>query len=475
MSETGRDDTKPGRSDVTVGIDIGTTSVKAVAADSDGTIVARTRIPHRLVTSTDGEFAHEPAAAWQSDIVEALQVVGADRAVRGVCVAAMVPSLGAIDATGRPIGPGLLYGDVRGIHETDPAMPANGSELAAFLDWHALHSPDAVGYWPAQAFANHALGGEGFIDATTAGSAWPLFDLRNWDTARVAQAGTSADRLPRVVSITEPGGRVLPGRPCAGAVLGGGTVDAYGEQLVSGATEPGDVLVVFGTTLITWAVCDSWISAPGLWSVPHHVPDRFLIGGPSNAGGLFVDRVDRLIGLAAHDPAPEPAAPRDVPVWLPYVRGERTPLHRRDLRASLHDIGIDDGPTQIRRAAHEASGFVVRRHLELAADAGCSPQRIVAVGGGTRSGALMQAIADATGLAVDVAAVPEGAALGAAWLARCAAGLEDDLMGATVWARTAYRAEPRAAWVAACDERYERFRSLTETAVRDADSLAVSS
>ena len=97
--------------------------------------------------------------------------------------------------------------------------------------------------------------------------------------------------------------------------------------------------------------------------------------------------------------------PRAVPVWLPYVRGERTPLHDSSLRASLHDLDLTHGPDAVRRAAYEASAFVARRHIELG---GVDARRIVATGGGTRVEAWVQALADCTNLPVDVVAVPEG-------------------------------------------------------------------
>jgi xylulokinase len=71
------------------------------------------------------------------------------------------------------------------------------------------------------------------------------------------------------------------------------------------------------------------------------------------------------------------------------------------------------------------------------------------------------AVADATGLPVDVVAVPEGGALGAAYLARVAAGLEDSADDAARWARTGHRVEPDPRWVGPVAERYERFRGLT--------------
>ena len=157
--------------------------------------------------------------------------------------------------------------------------------------------------------------------------------------------------------------------------------------------------------------------------------------------------------------------PDDLPVWLPYVRGERTPLHRPDLRSSLHDAALHHDSAHLLRAAYEAAGFVVRHHLDLARPAGLVPRRIVAAGGGTQSEAWMQALADCTDLPVEVVAVPEGAALGSAFVARCVAGLEPNMTDARRWARTTRAVEPRPDWVAASQPRYERFRALTSEAV----------
>jgi xylulokinase len=152
-------------------------------------------------------------------------------------------------------------------------------------------------------------------------------------------------------------------------------------------------------------------------------------------------------------------------VWLPYVRGERTPLHRRDLRAELHDLALHHEPAHVLRAAYEAAGFVVRHHLDLARDAGLQPTRIVATGGGTQVPHWMRALADCTGLPVEVAAVPEGAALGVAFVARTTAGLERDITDAHRWATTSRTVEPDPAWVEAAAPRYARFRALTQAAV----------
>jgi xylulokinase len=123
----------------------------------------------------------------------------------------------------------------------------------------------------------------------------------------------------------------------------------------------------------------------------------------------------------------------------------------------VHDLDITHGPDAVERAALEASGFVIRHLVERV---GTSGSRIVASGGGTRNMAWMQAIADTTGLPIDLVAVPEGAALGAAYLARIALGLEAGLDGAQQWARTRFRVDPDPLWQEAAERRFRRFVEL---------------
>jgi len=449
---------------VTVGIDIGTTSVKAVAADGTGTVLARARVPHGVLTPTAGAFEHDIDQAWRANVLDAFGQVAAGRRVAAVNVSAMVPSLGAVTEAGVAAGPGLLYGDRRGERAGhDPTQPGDSGELLAFLAWQAGSAPAGSRFWPAQAVANHALCGRGAIDSTTAMTAYPLFDFVGWDEGLAGEAGTTPAALPDIVSGVDSVGQVRKGLDGVGALVGGGTIDAFGEQLVAGADGTGDVLVLCGTTLITWGVIDEWREVPGLWTIPHSAPGKTMIGGPSNAGGLFLERVRRWLGPIAE--GGESVTPGDVPIWLPYVRGERTPLHRRDLRASLHDAALHHGSSHLLRAAYEAAGFVVRHHIDLGREAGLEPRRIVATGGGTQVDTWMHALADCTSLPVDVAAVPEGAALGSAFIARCVAGLEASMLDASRWASTVRTVEPDPDWVDAAGDRYQRFRALTEQAL----------
>jgi xylulokinase len=445
---------------VTAGIDIGTTSVKALAVAGDGTVVARARVPHKVIVEGPDKLEHDARRAWRSGPVKAFrQVSGAARElgfeVAGVCVSSMVPSLAAVDRRGVPSTPGLLYGDVRGrlgatIEEPSVAM----HDAEGFLNWAVAKAPDAFGYWPAQAVATNAIGGVPAIDTAMTASLGVLHSWGKWNEEHLSAVGVDVSRMPEVVPMGESAGTI----PGTETHIAGGTVDALCDQLVAGASEVGDVLAIIGATLVVWIVTDEWLEVPGLWTVPHTVPDRVLVGGPSNAGALFVDWARRIVGgLRPHGSIEQPSRrgdPYKAPVWLPYLRGERVPFHDPDLRSSLHGLDITSLPADLERAAYEGSGFVIQRMLDIS---GITPRRVVASGGGSRVPGWTAAIADATGVPVESVFVPEGAALGASYLARMAAGLETQIEGADRWARTGRRTDPDAEWAKATRERYRRF------------------
>jgi len=411
---------------------------------------------------------HDVARAWRrgprrafAEVTETL-----DGPAAGVVVTSMVPSITAVDRRGTPLLPGLLYGDARAADDAGPEADGQASERyqgRRMLAWAVGERPGASGYWNCQATATHALTGVPAVDQATATSFGGLYDGGRWNKEALHDLGVDEAQLPVVGGMGQGLGTV----PDSPTVFAGGSIDAFCEQIVAGANHPGDVLVIFGATLIAWVVAEEWRDVPGLTTLPTMTAGQVMIGGPSNAGALFADWARALTGGPTRKKAPSyppdaPEVPREgspsqIPVWLPYLRGERTPFHDPTLRSSLHGLDIAQGPASLVRAAHEASGFVIRRIIERA---GFPTRRIVATGGGSRSVPWMQAVADATGLPVDTVAVSEGAALGAAFLARMAAGIESSLDAADAWSKVGRRIEPDAAWTAAAARRFEQFETL---------------
>src|SRR6185312_1219679 len=290
----------------------------------------------------------------------------------------------------------------------------------------------------APAVANHALAGQPVIDIATAATAFPLFDGTGWNPEACAERGAAVEQMPRVESMGAVVGQVRG----TDAALATGAIDALCEQIVAGADRDGDVLVMCGTTLIVWTTISEARQMPGLWTIPHTTAGKSQIGGASNAGGLFLGWVDRVVAQAD----PTAVEPGRVPVWSPYLRGERSPFHDPDRRGVLEALDLTHDAAALRRAAYEASGFVVRQLIEFSA---APVSRIVATGG-------------ATGRPVEVSGVAEGAALGAAFLARMAAGLETTIADAARWVRTERVVEPDPAWAAAVQNRYQRFLQMAD-------------
>ena len=428
---------------VTVGLDIGTTSVKAVAVDAAGRVVARTRVPHRIEATSD-RLRHDADRAWRRGPRRALKALG-ELHPRALSVTGMVPSMAAVDRRGRPITDGLLYGDAEGRPAERHGLPDLVGDAPEFLRALVRRAPDAAGYWSAQTTATVALGGPPVLAADLAMVLWPLAAGDTWDQSVLDDCGAPADKLPQIVANRTPVADV------GGMLLDGGAIDVACERIISGVEE-GDALVICGGTLIVMAAVPAGANVDAsIIAYPDETGAQTATAA-SNAGGLFLNWVDRTVAKSRGALDPE-----QVPVWVPYIRGERTPWNDPQRRAALADVHQGHDAAGVRRGAHEASAFVARHLLELM---DVSPRRVVAMGGGTQVDGWMQALADAVGVPVDASTEPETGAIGAAFCARITAGLENDLRDGVKWARETRRFEPDPDWADPVKRRYTRFREL---------------
>ena len=356
----------------------------------------------------------------------------------------MVPSLTAVDEQGTPLSPGLLYGDERGrtgVVSQAGTDDASGGFLG-YVRWLHETVPTAHGFWPAQSVANHALAGEAVLDTTTASLAHPLFDFTGWDAGgrrrpRASRPSSSRASCPRAGSA---------GRSTAtGPSLASGCIDAMAEQLVAGADQAGDVLVLLGTTLIVWVVAHEGARGARVRDHPAHRVGQLPRRWPEQRRRP-VPRLGRRGSLApATDRAARPG--RGPGVGAVPARRARAAQRPHPRVRRCNDLDLTHDAAAVVRA--DRRGVGVRREARDRRRGrrtrACSRERIVASGGGTRVDEWVQAIADVTGLPVDCVAVPEGGALGSAWLARIAAGLEEPtaMTEGRRWARVGRRVEPR--------------------------------
>ena len=327
------------------------------------------------------------------------------------------------------------------------AGPAESGELLGFLALGArARRRDAVGFWPAQAVANHALCGEARARHLHRGHRASVVRLRRAGTRR--SRASSASRSSRSRASCRPGWSAAASTATA-PPLASGCIDALAEQLVAGADHEGDVLVIVGHDADrVGRHRRATTPVPGYWTIPHTAP-----GQDARRRAEQRRRAVLQLGRASGSGTPTGrAAPGAVPVWAPYPRGERTPLHDPARRGVLANLDLTHDAAAVRRAALRGVG--VRRapgaRDRARAHAVSEPRRIVATGGGHRG----RRVGAGRGrrrphVPVDCVAAPEGGALGSAWLARIAAGLEEptrDDRGPPVGARRpSVRGRPRMA------------------------------
>lgn len=494
-----------------LGLDIGTSSSKGVLVSPDGTVVARAERAHATSYPRPGWAEHDPEAVWWADTVaicreltNATTPEGGHAGgptggqIAGVCVSGIGPCLLPVAADGSPLRPAILYGiDTRAHVEIAELTERFGAEailrrcgsalssqaVGPKLAWLRRHEPDVwartAGFHMASSFIVHRLTGAYVLDHHSASQCDPLYDLAGQDWAEDWAAEVAPGlRLPElrwpaeVVGTVSPAAAAATGLP-AGTPVTAGTIDAWAEAHSVAATAPGDVMVMYGTTLFVIAGVTQPRPDPALWSTVGLEPDsRCLAGGMATSGALTQWVADLAGGKAHADllaaAARLPAGAEGLLV-LPYFAGERTPLYDPDARGLILGLTMRHGAAHLYRAVLEATGYGLRHILEALAEAGARPRRLVAVGGGTRQRLWPQIVADITGMAQEVPRERIGACFGDAHLAGIGVGLARD---PATWNDVEETVEPDEAVRDRYEHLYQLYRSLYPATRAQAHALA---
>ncbi|UGS34059.1 FGGY-family carbohydrate kinase [Capillimicrobium parvum] len=455
----------PGAGETLVGVDIGTSSTKGVAVSPGGRVLARASRPHGLSLPRAG-YAEQDAETdwWQGcrDVVrELVEAVGAG-AVRGVCVSGTGPCLLPCDARGRPLRPGILYGiDTRASAEIseleaalggDEIVARSGSALSSQalgpkLLWLRRREPDVwsrmASWHMPSSFAAMRLCGEIALDHHSASQCDPFYDLAagGWAEDWVGDALPGCP-LPQLVwpgeqigAVTADAGVETGLRP--GTPVFAGTIDAWSEALSVGVRRPGDLMLMYGSTLFVVQVADGAVSAaPPLWCTQGVEPGRPSYAGGMATAGTLLAWWRETLGAPEWDAvlaetAASPPGARGL-LALPYFAGERTPIDDPRARGVIAGLSLQHTRGDVMRAAHEAIAFGVRGMLETLGRAAGPARRIVAVGGGLQGGLLAQIVSDVAGVEQLVPEETIGASYGDALLAAIGAGLVER---EAAWAR----------------------------------------
>jgi xylulokinase len=449
-----------------VGIDVGTTGVKAIAIDEDGTVLAKAEEGYPLSTPHPGWAEQDPEDWWHAT-QRALAALDAEPLAVGL--SGQMHGLVALDADERVLRPAILWNDQRTAAECAEIEAVVGFErlvaltgnraLTGFtapkLLWLREHEPDVYSRIAhvllPKDYVRLRLTGEHAIDVADA-SGTLLFDVarRCWSDEVCDALAIPHEWLPPVHESPEIAGA---GDQAAGA-------------LGVGVAASGPASIVLGTSGVVFAALDAFASDPLARAhvFCHAAPGRWHAMGVmlSAAGSLrwLRDVLDAdYETLLAQAAAVAPGSERLL--FAPYLSGERTPHADSFVRGAFHGLSLEHGRGALVRAVLEGVAYGLRDSLELLRELGVDARVGRASGGGARGELWLEIVASVLGLPLELTAVEEGAAYGAALLAGVRAGTwadVDEAVAACVRVRRTI--EPVAGWQAAYADGYGRFRTL---------------
>ncbi len=471
-----------------LGIDVGTTNVKAVLATPDGEIVAQARKSHSTKRPRPGWAEQDPAEWWNGVVAatrEVLEISGADRGqVAGVGVSGQGCAVTLLDNSGEVVRPAITGSDSRSEPQCrvlreccgEEILRKNGKEPAPYnadpvLMWLMRHEPASIEAarcsLTTTGYVNFLLTGEQVENLSDASILF-AFDLKaeGWSAGLIEEFGLPRRLYPPVAPCDEVIGGLTGGAAEALGLEVGVPVVAGGEDtssagLAIGVVDRGHALLSLGTAGTVYVAQDRPAVRPRLLTFLHVLKGRLLLGGSMAAMGaalawcreLFAEELD-FFALTELAEGSEPGA--DGVIFLPYLSGELQPINDGNARGVFFGLSLSTGRRQLVRAVMEGAAFAIAHNLRLIEGTGAPIEELRAVGTPTESPLWCQVIADVTGRDLAVLSGKAGAPLGNALLAGAGVGLIDDLATtATRAAQVSRRYEPQ-------PERRERYASLFE-------------
>jgi xylulokinase len=465
-----------------IGLDVGTTSVKGLAIDRAGKVLANVDASYQLSTPRPGWAEQDPEDWWcATDEVLARLTAEAGPAVC-IGLSGQMHGLVALGAGDRVLRPAILWNDQRtGVESAEIEAEVGLGRLVALtgnralpgftapkLLWMRRHEQDLYAQIERiclpKDYVRLRLCGEWATDVSDA-SGTALLDVgrRAWSEPVLQKLRIDPSILPPVLESPEQSGETVAGVPVAA-----GAGDQAAGAVGVGVTAAGPASVVLGTSGVVFAALDHYASdAHGrVHAFCHAIPDTWHAMGVmlSAAGALqwLHDVTDPAVSFAELTNAAarwEPGV--EGLTFLPYLAGERTPYPDPDARGAFAGLSLRHDRGGLARAVLEGVAFGLRDALDLVGELGGTISSGRVSGGGARSDLWLAIIASVLELPLDRVRVDAGAAFGAALLGGVAAGIWPDVpaaVAATV--ATTERVEPIPEWVDGYRELRHRYQAL---------------
>ncbi|WP_029031076.1 xylulokinase [Salinarimonas rosea] len=436
-----------------LGLDLGTSALKAVLVDEAQRVLASAEIPLDTQRPRPLWSEQDPDTWWDAAVaaLAALRAQAPDAyaATRAIGLSGQMHGATLLDAGDRPIRPAILWNDGRA-HEEAASLAAGHPGLAATvgvkpmpglgapkLAWLARHEPEAFARIRTvllpKDYLRLRLCGERATDMSDAAGTWWLDQARrDWCDAALAAGGLDRARMPRLVEGTEPTGVVRPAIAAQlglteGVIVAGGGGDVAAGAVGLGAVDEGAAFVSLGTSAQIFVASAAYRAAPDalVHAFCHCVPQRWFAMAAMLNGASVLAWAARLLGLSVADAlaaaAREPDGPSRV-LFLPYLAGERTPHDDPHARGVLVGLDTDGGPGAVMRAVLDGLVLSMVDGRDALAGAGVAVPGAGLIGGGARSAFLARLLASALDAPLTRYSGGEaGPAVGAARLGRIAA------------------------------------------------------
>ncbi|MBX5066523.1 xylulokinase [Rhizobium lentis] len=473
-----------------LGLDLGTSGVKAMLIDGDQTIIGSANGALDVSRPHSGWSEQEPSH-WVRATEEAVAGLKAKHpkelaAVKGIGLSGQMHGATLIDASDKVLRPCILWNDTRSHVEAaaldaDPRFRALTGNIvfpgftAPKLAWVQKHEPEnfakvAKVLLPKD-YLRLWLTGEYISEMSdSAGTSWLDTGKRAWSSELLAATNLSREQMPALVEGTEQAGKLRPelaaqwGIP-GSVVVAGGAGDNAASACGMGTVSDGAAFVSLGTSGVLFAANGSYLPKPesAVHAFCHALPHTW------HQMGVILSATDALnwhsgvTGKSAADLTGEVGETLKAPTgvtFLPYLSGERTPHNDAVIRGAFIGLGHESSRAVLTQAVLEGVTFAIRDNLEALRSAGTGISRVTAIGGGSRSRYWLASIATALGVPVDLPADGDfGAAFGAARLGLIAATGADPIAVCTPPV-TAGTIEPVSALSGAYEEAYKRYRAL---------------
>jgi len=434
---------------VYLGIDIGTSSVKAVLIDQDGAIVTQASDPLTVSRPAPGFSEQDPQAWWQATVTAVRSLPAAQRAaVRAVGLSGQMHGATLLDEKDRPLRPAILWNDGRSArecldleHREPSARAITGNIMmpgftAPKLLWVARHEPEIFARTACvllpKDFVRLKLTGEKVSDMSDAsGTGWLNVGQREWSDAMLAATGLTRTHMPRLVEGTSASGTITAAAAeelqLPRVVVAGGGGDNAASAVGLGVVLPGQAFLSLGTSGVLFVVTDRFRPNPdrAAHAFCHCLPNRWHQMSVMLTAASVIDWVAQLTGESDLPKLVEAARARGLnrqsPFFLPYLSGERTPHNDPNARGVFFGIRADTTPADLTAAALEGVALGFADGLDVLVEKGGTVGEISVTGGGARLPYWGQLLAAALNRPLTYRQGSEvGAALGAARLARLA-------------------------------------------------------